>query len=235
MDHRELEGIPDRADRARTALTAAEQTLARLHVDAAEIRDYLSHRPEIQAEIATIDDDLDHDLRTRSRVTRREQPTPIVAVLGVRPAHGQEALQWDLAAGELAQHQARPSTSSTDSDHGPTTTTAPRTRTTANASPRAYHHWNVSRSTTAWSYLTSDCRCDDGRMRCQFGAPYVSTLPGCWRTTAFARLVRSRGTSWPGSATSAGAHRPPPGEQVDRSADVVAGWPAHAGRHDHHL
>jgi hypothetical protein len=103
---RELEGIPDRADRARTALTAAEQTLARLHVDAAEIRDYLSHRLRIQAEIATIDDDLDHDLRTRTRVTRREQPTPIVAVLGVRPAHGQEARQWDLAAGELAQHQA---------------------------------------------------------------------------------------------------------------------------------
>jgi len=55
---RELEGIPDRADRARTALTAAEQALAGLHVDAGEIRDYLSHRPAIQAEIATIDDGL---------------------------------------------------------------------------------------------------------------------------------------------------------------------------------
>jgi len=49
---------------------------------------------------------LDHDLRIRTRVTRQERPTPIVAVLGVRPAHGQEARQWDLAAGHLAQHQA---------------------------------------------------------------------------------------------------------------------------------
>jgi hypothetical protein len=86
--HRELEGIPDRADGAQTALTVAEQTLAALRVDAAEYRDCLSRRPEIEAELAAIDHDLDHDHRIRTRVTRREQPEPIIAVLARAPTTG---------------------------------------------------------------------------------------------------------------------------------------------------
>lgn len=48
-----------------------------------------------------------------ARVTRREQPDAIVAVLGHRPDHGHDAPSWDTAAGRLAQHQAAFNT-----DHG---------------------------------------------------------------------------------------------------------------------
>jgi conjugative relaxase-like TrwC/TraI family protein len=101
----ELEGIPGRLDKAETALTASKHTLDALHVDAAETRDLVARRPEIEAELAGIDDDLDHDLRIRTRVAGREQPDSVVDVLGPRPAHGQDVHSWDRAAGTLSQHQ----------------------------------------------------------------------------------------------------------------------------------
>jgi hypothetical protein len=103
---RELEGLPGRLETAAAALSAAEQTITALGVDAVKTREHLSRRPEIEAEIATIDDDLDHDLRIRTRVTRQEHPEQVVAILGPRPDHGQAARRWDHAAGHLAQHQA---------------------------------------------------------------------------------------------------------------------------------
>ena len=103
---RELEGIPDRLDEAEGSLSAAEHTVAALHADATRNRDYLAGRSDIDAEVADIDDQLDQDLRIRTRVTRREQPVRVVTLLGSRPIHGQEARRWDRAAGDLAQHQA---------------------------------------------------------------------------------------------------------------------------------
>jgi conjugative relaxase-like TrwC/TraI family protein len=102
---RELEASPGRLDAAEARLAVGEGTLARLHLEFVENRDYLSRRPEVEAAIAAIDDNLDHDLRTRTRVTRREQPEQIIAVLGPRPEKGQHARRWDHAAGHLAQHQ----------------------------------------------------------------------------------------------------------------------------------
>ncbi len=99
-------GIPDRLDEAEGSLSAAEHTVAALHADTTRNRDYLAGRSDIDAEIADIDDQLDHDLRIRTRVTRREQPVRVVTLLGSRPIHGQEARRWDRAAGDLAQHQA---------------------------------------------------------------------------------------------------------------------------------
>ena len=103
---RELEGIPGCLDAAEAGLTVGEKTLAGLHVEFVENQNYLSRRPEVEAEITTIDDNLDHDLRIRTRVIRREQPEQIVALLGTRPENGQQARRWDHAAGHLAQHQA---------------------------------------------------------------------------------------------------------------------------------
>jgi hypothetical protein len=103
---RELKGIPGRLDAAAANLSTLEQTLAALHVDADLNRRCLSRRPESESEIASIDHDLDNDLRIRTRITRREQPEPIIAVLGPRPGPSDAACRWDHAAGHLAQHQA---------------------------------------------------------------------------------------------------------------------------------
>ena len=77
-----------------------------LNVTAVQNRERLARRPQVEADIADIDHQLDHDLRLRTRVARREQPDSVVAVLGERPSHGPAAHQWDHAAGRLQQHQA---------------------------------------------------------------------------------------------------------------------------------
>ena len=102
----ELAGIPNLLSDAADQVAAAHETLSALHVTAAENRELLTHRTEIEADIADLDDQLDHDLRLRTRITRREQPDSVVAVLGARPGHGPAAHQWDHAAGRLRQHQA---------------------------------------------------------------------------------------------------------------------------------
>lgn len=102
----ELADIPGRLDQATSTLTAAQATLSALDTNAAEVRSLLAGRSDVDAEIADIDDRLDHDLRVRTRVTRREQPNNVTAVLGPRPRQGHDARQWDAAAGRLAQHQA---------------------------------------------------------------------------------------------------------------------------------
>ena len=102
----ELEGIPGRLDQAEGSLSAAERTLAALRAGGTQSRDLIANRADIEAEVADIDDQLVHDLRIRTRVTRREQPDRVITLLGPRPTRGQEAREWDRAAGDLAQHQA---------------------------------------------------------------------------------------------------------------------------------
>jgi hypothetical protein len=53
-----------------------------------------------------IDEQVDYDLRVRTRITRLERPAAIVNTIGDRPAPGPAARLWDAAAGRLAQHQA---------------------------------------------------------------------------------------------------------------------------------
>ena len=65
----------------------------------------LARRPDIQAELDEIDQQLGDDLRIRTRVTRLEQPDNIVHAFGPRPA-GRDAIEWDDTAGRLAQHHA---------------------------------------------------------------------------------------------------------------------------------
>jgi conjugative relaxase-like TrwC/TraI family protein len=103
-DH--LAGIPHRLDTARDELTSANDTVARLNASAIENRAVLARRGDNAAKIADLDDQLADDLRTRTRVARREQPESIVTILGPRPRHGHDAQSWDTAAGRLAQHQA---------------------------------------------------------------------------------------------------------------------------------
>ena len=103
---RHLADIPYRIDNAEADLVAADDTLDRLNTGATETRLVLARRGDIETEIDDLDDQLASDLRIRTRVTRREHPEAIVAILGPRPGPGQDAHGWDSAAGRLAQHQA---------------------------------------------------------------------------------------------------------------------------------
>ncbi|MEZ5244590.1 MAG: MobF family relaxase [Acidimicrobiales bacterium] len=62
-------------------------------------------RPAMETQLADTDDRLGDDRRNRSRGIRREQPQRITESLGQRPAGGEPANAWDLAAGQLDQHQ----------------------------------------------------------------------------------------------------------------------------------
>lgn len=101
-----LAEVPHQLHPAQQKLTAANDTLADLDNAASASRAVLARRSDIEAEIGDLDDQIADDLRIRTRVTRREQPEAITAVLGSRPAIGQDGRQWDTAAGRLAQHQA---------------------------------------------------------------------------------------------------------------------------------
>ena len=103
---RRLADIPYRIDRTDADLVAANDTLDRLNTGATETRAVLAQRGDIDDQLADIDDQLAADLRIRTRVTRREQPEAVVALLGSRPEPGHEAHGWDMAAGRLAQHHA---------------------------------------------------------------------------------------------------------------------------------
>ena len=103
---RHLADIPYRLDNAEADLVAADDTLDRLNTGAVQSRAVLARQGDIETEIADLDDRLADDLRVRTRVTRREQPEAIVALLGPRPGPGHDAHGWDSAAGRLAQHQA---------------------------------------------------------------------------------------------------------------------------------
>ena len=107
----ELAGIPNRLSDAADQVAAAHETLSALHVTAAENRELLTRRPEIEADIADLDDQLDHDLRLRTRVTRREQPDSVVAVLGAasrprasRPPVGPRGRPPPTAPSRLRDH-----------------------------------------------------------------------------------------------------------------------------------
>ncbi len=90
---------------AQQQLDAAGATLTDLHRSDRDAKAVLARRPDIQAELDEVAQQLGADLRIRTRVTRLEQPDNIVSVLGPRPA-GRDARAWDDTAGLLAQHQA---------------------------------------------------------------------------------------------------------------------------------
>ena len=66
----------------------------------------LDKRPQLDEQIATIDEKLAVDLRVRTRLARLEQPDAIIGTPGDRPVPGPAARVWDHAAGRLAQHHA---------------------------------------------------------------------------------------------------------------------------------
>ena len=103
---REIEHLPSRVEQALRDVDAAATSLDRLVPVETSATAVLHRRPQLEATIGAIDEQLSRDLHIRTRITKAERPTPVVDTLGERPAPGPAARDWDAAAGRLAQHQA---------------------------------------------------------------------------------------------------------------------------------
>jgi hypothetical protein len=103
---RDVEHLPSRVEHALRDIDAAAANLDRLVPVEASATAVLHRRPELEATIGAIDEQLARDLHIRTRITKAERPAPVVDTLGERPAPGPAARDWDAAAGRLAQHQA---------------------------------------------------------------------------------------------------------------------------------
>jgi len=64
-----------------------------------------NRRPAMETQLGDITDRLDDDRRNRSRGTRRQPPGRITDTLGRRPHEAKPGRTWDIAAGQLDQHQ----------------------------------------------------------------------------------------------------------------------------------
>ncbi len=103
---RDVQDLPSRVGRALRDVDAAATTLDRLGPVEASATAVLRRRPELEATIGGIDEQIERDLRIRTRITRAERPAAVVDALGERPSPGPATRDWDVAAGRLAQHQA---------------------------------------------------------------------------------------------------------------------------------
>jgi hypothetical protein len=103
---RVVEHLPGRVEHALRDVDAAAASLDRLGPVETSATVVLHRRPELEATIGGIDEQLARDLHIRTRITKAERPAPVVDTLGERPAPGPAARGWDSAAGRLAQHQA---------------------------------------------------------------------------------------------------------------------------------
>jgi hypothetical protein len=102
----DLERQPEIIRQAEATIAAAESKLTDLAERAAEAKEFLRRRPELEAHVAEIDERLAHDRRVRTRIARLEQPPAIIDPLGPRPRGPKKAQAWDKAAGRVHQHQA---------------------------------------------------------------------------------------------------------------------------------
>ncbi len=103
--HQTVEHLPPKI----TVLAAgADRTTARVQdmarrLTRAEALD--KTRPAIDTELADIGDRLNDDRKLRSRTIRRDGHGLVIGTLGDRPTDGKPARAWDIAAGQLDQHQ----------------------------------------------------------------------------------------------------------------------------------
>ena len=102
----DIERLPAVAKTADNELGVVVNKLEQLRQEETQASGHLRRRPDLDSKIDAIDEQLDHDLRIRTRITRLEPPDAIVNTIGERPAAGPAARRWDTAAGRLAQHQA---------------------------------------------------------------------------------------------------------------------------------
>lgn len=104
--NRTIEDLPGPISERVTRIRVIEGRIDDLGKRLARARELDQGRPALQAELADIDSRLDDDRDIRTRQIRRTTPERITAALGVRPAGGETAKAWDIAAGRLDQHQS---------------------------------------------------------------------------------------------------------------------------------
>ena len=95
-------------ERIRTQSAGVEKLIDQQHgidkrLTRAETLD--KRRPAMETQLNDITDRLGGDRRNRSRGTRRQPPERIIGTLGRRPHQAKPGQTWDIAAGQLDQHQ----------------------------------------------------------------------------------------------------------------------------------
>jgi len=103
--HHTTETLPEniRAQSASVAKLIEQQLGIDKRLTRAETLD--KRRPAMETQLNDITDRLGDDRRNRSRGVRRQPPGHIIDTLGRRPHQAKPGRTWDIAAGQLDQHQ----------------------------------------------------------------------------------------------------------------------------------
>jgi len=103
--HHTAETLPEKI---RTQTTGVEKLIDQQHdIDKRLTRAETlnKRRPAMETQLNDITDRLDDDRHNRSRGIRRQPPERITDTLGRRPHQAKPGRTWDIAAGQLDQHQ----------------------------------------------------------------------------------------------------------------------------------
>ena len=100
-----VEDLPEPIRRHAAVIKTFDGRIAGLQhrLDEARVRD--QRRTAMTTELADVSERLGDDRTIRSRQIRRDTPERITDTLGTRPQGGDHARTWDIAAGQLDQHQ----------------------------------------------------------------------------------------------------------------------------------
>ena len=103
--HYTVESLPEKI---RTQTAGVEKLVDQQHdIDKRRTRaeNLEKRRPAIETQLTDITDRLGDDRRNRSRGVRRQPSERIIDTLGRRPHEAKPGRTWDIAAGQLDQHQ----------------------------------------------------------------------------------------------------------------------------------
>ena len=102
---RTTEWLPHHIKKDAEKVVAYNIQIADIDTQLAEVHKLAEQRPAMETRLNDISDRLTDDRRNRSRQLHREPTEQITATLGQRPPHAQPGRAWDIAAGQLDQHQ----------------------------------------------------------------------------------------------------------------------------------
>ncbi len=103
--HRTIEILPDKMRTYTASIGKHTADITGLERNLAAAKRLDQRRPAITVNLRDLDHRLGDDRRVRSRTIRRDPPDRITNTIGRRPRSGEPARAWDVAAGQLDQHQ----------------------------------------------------------------------------------------------------------------------------------